>query len=94
RVFVAAAKGERPSGPDVAVVNEELGRALAHARVVPDGGGYALAWVDPLDGPVAELDAPLWPIVRSAMEVLVEADLDRIGECESDTCGFLFLDVT
>jgi predicted RNA-binding Zn ribbon-like protein len=28
------------------------------------------------------------------MDLLLEADLSRIGECESDTCGFLYLDTT
>lgn len=94
RVFAPVAAGARPGGAEVDVINEELARAMAHARVVPDGGGYVLAWEDPVAGGTVHLDAPLWPIARSAMELLVEADLERVGECESDTCGFLFLDVT
>ncbi|MGH7566474.1 MAG: CGNR zinc finger domain-containing protein, partial [Gemmatimonadota bacterium] len=71
-------------------LNAELAEALAHARVSPRGEGFILGW----DEGAAQLDAPLWRVAHSAMEVLLEADLSRVGECDSDTCGFLFLDTT
>jgi predicted RNA-binding Zn ribbon-like protein len=94
RVFAPVADGARPGVADVAAINDELALAMSHARVVAAGEGYALGWEEPVTRGAVHLDAPLWPIVRSAMELLVEADLERVGECESDTCGFLFLDVT
>jgi len=97
-IFDALAAGERPAEADLAGLNEELAPALAHARLEKRGERYALAWEDPrvaAEGSgAAPLDRPLWPIAHSAMELLLEADLSRIGECESDTCGFLFLDTT
>lgn len=95
RVFDRLARGERVDEVDLAGLNAELGQALAHARVAKQVDGYALAWDAPAAAtPNARLDAPLWPVTHSAMEVLLEADLSRVGECDSDTCGFLFLDTT
>ena len=89
-IFAALAAGRRPPAEALSGLNAELGIALAHACVSLRDGAYALAWKDP----AAALDRPLWPIARSAMELLLELDPDRIGECESETCGFLFLDTT
>ena len=98
RIFAPVARDERPDEQDLAGLNAELGRALLHARVSKGAGGYALAWDDPVAdataGAESPLDAPLWPIAHSAMDLLLEADLTRVGECDSDTCGFLFLDTT
>ena len=96
QIFAPLARGVRPEERDLAGLNAELGRALVHARVSKGAGGYALAWDDPVADAAAEspLDAPLWPIAHSAMDLLLEADLSRVGECDSDTCGFLFLDTT
>ena len=94
-IFVALAAGKRPAEGDLAGLNAELAHALAHARLARREGGYTLTW-DPRaadDGGIP-LDRPLWPVAHSAMELLLEADLSRLGECESDTCGFLFLDTT
>jgi predicted RNA-binding Zn ribbon-like protein len=89
-VFDALADGRAPAREALDGLNDELGVALAHARVAPSGSSYALAW----DDPDSALDRPLWPIARSAMDLLLESDLTRVGECESETCGFLFLDST
>jgi predicted RNA-binding Zn ribbon-like protein len=93
RIFGPLARDERPDERDLAGLNAELGPALSNARVSKRADGYALAWDDPV-GAGPRLDAPLWPVAHSAMDLLLEADLSRIGECESDTCGFLYLDTT
>lgn len=97
-IFGAVAAGNRPLERDLAGLNAELAPALAHARLAHGDGGYTLTWDSP---PAAAgraggipLDRPLWPIAHAAMQLLLEADLSRVGECGSDTCGFLFLDTT
>jgi predicted RNA-binding Zn ribbon-like protein len=94
RVLLAVPHGELPPAQDVALLNEELGAALAHQRLVRRGEGWALGW--PEDG--AELEAPLWPIVKSAAELLADpAALPRVHRCagdEDDDCSWLFLDET
>ena len=39
-----------------------------------------------------ELDQVLWPILISASEMLTSPDMERIGICEGDGCGWLFND--
>ena len=92
-VFDPLARGGNADPEGLAGLNAELRRALGHARLERRGDAYALAWDRPGSGD-PELDAPLWPVARSAMELLLDADLSRLGECDSDTCGFLFLDTT
>lgn len=93
RIFDPLARGANADPEGLAGLNAELRRALGHARLERRGDAYALAWDRPGPGD-PELDAPLWPVARSAMELLLDADLSRLGECDSDTCGFLFLDTT
>ncbi|HUF89346.1 MAG TPA: ABATE domain-containing protein [Gemmatimonadota bacterium] len=96
-IFGALAAGNRPVERDLAGLNAELAPALAHARLARGDGGYTLTWdAAPADAGAGgiPLDRPLWPIAHSAMQLLLEADLSRVGECGSDTCGFLFLDTT
>lgn len=97
-IFGAVATGNRPLERDLAGLNAELAPALAHARLARGDGGYTLTWDSaPADAGRAggiPLDRPLWPIAQAAMQLLLETDLSRVGECGSDTCGFLFLDTT
>ena len=39
-------------------------------------------------------ETPLWPIVRSAAELLAEGPLDRLKTCGGFGCGWIFLDQT
>ncbi|MFO1060867.1 MAG: ABATE domain-containing protein [Dongiaceae bacterium] len=89
-VFRAIAGGGEPPEPAVAALNAALARALAHLRVSRRGGAYALGWV--VDGPA--LDRMLWPIARSAAELLSEGPLQRVRQCPGPVCGWLFLDAT
>ncbi len=71
---------------------EELARrgadALTRARLVPDGnGGYTWSWEHADD-----LEAPLWPVAHTALELLTEGPLERLKVC--GRCRWLFLDTT
>src|SRR5215208_4732091 len=77
RLFSAADHGAEPSPDDLAVVNAAVGRALAHARLVPDGDGFAWGWEDD----ERALDRVLWPVTRSAADLLTSADLGRVHAC-------------
>ena len=39
-----------------------------------------------------DLERPLWDIARSAADLLTSGDHDRIKECASTTCEWVFLD--
>jgi predicted RNA-binding Zn ribbon-like protein len=90
-IFSAVAAGRPAPERAVAVFNEELAEILTHARVVAAGGGFGWAWEEPR----GELDAVLWPIARSAADLLTGGRLDRVRECPGeDGCGWHFLDTS
>jgi len=93
RIFRAAAEGAEPAAEDLELVNSALSRARSHERVIRAGGRYRLAFPEGEAG----LDAVLWPVVRSAAELLTSDEVARVRICEAtrvDGCGWLFLDET
>jgi len=91
RVFRAIAGETPPAAGDLADIKQEYVAALEHARLEPADGAFAWSWPD---GP-AKLDRPLWPVARSAVELLTGADLTRVRICPgADDCGWLFYDTS
>jgi predicted RNA-binding Zn ribbon-like protein len=90
RIFSATGSGGRPAGDDLAALNAALSEALPHLRVVPKGTEFAWDW----GGDAMALDRMLWPVARSAADLLTSEELDRVGECHGEGCGWLFLDVS
>jgi predicted RNA-binding Zn ribbon-like protein len=88
RIFSAQAAGEAPSPPDLGSLNRALPRALSKLRVEIDPSGCCWIWAPREDA----LDSPLWPVLRSAADLLTSADAERVRECASETCRWLFLD--
>ncbi len=88
RVFKAALEGWAPRPEDLAALNCELQIARMHERLVasPRPGWE---WDETM-----ALDRVLWPVVRSAGELLTSADFERVGQCPGDECGWLFLDTS
>lgn len=87
-IFSAVAAGNQPDAAALDALNEELGVAMAQSRVLPGPNGVEWTWAsDPL-----RLDRPLWPVVRSAAELLTSGEEDRIRECAAHDCGWLFFD--
>lgn len=93
RVFLARAQHERPAAADLDALNHVLGRALSHRRLSAGTGCCVLGWDE-----VVALDAPWWPVVAAAADLLTSADeLSRVHLCgmsEEGECGWLFLDRT
>jgi predicted RNA-binding Zn ribbon-like protein len=88
-VFSALAANAAPSAADLGLLNAELASSLAHARVVADGTGFAWGWSG------QGLDAPLWPVTRSAADLLTsDVDRPRVRECGGIDCRWLFLDTS
>jgi predicted RNA-binding Zn ribbon-like protein len=89
RLFSAVAAREAPAAGDLALLNRWIGQAGAHEEVVPDGDGFMQIYRDA----GTDLLAPLWPVARSAARVLTSAsDLERLKQCPSSQCGWLFID--
>ncbi|HEX7119245.1 MAG TPA: ABATE domain-containing protein [Longimicrobiales bacterium] len=93
RVFTAVARAE-PPGDALDEFNRLLRRTLARLELVSAGDGPAdtgaLRWA--WRGAGEELEFPLWPVIRSAADLLASGDSRRIGVCAGPDCGWLFVD--
>jgi predicted RNA-binding Zn ribbon-like protein len=89
RIFLAVMEGAQPGGADVREVNAAIGRAFAHLVLQEENGEFAWTWADGTG-----LERPLWPVVRSAADLLVSPERVHVRMCGSETCGWLFLDTT
>lgn len=90
-IFAATAAGEAPPAPALKHLNRVLPETLSHLRLVPGDECCAWSWRG-CEGAEEELAFLLWPVVRSAADLLTDDDLDRVRECDADTCRWLFLD--
>lgn len=88
RIFSAVA-GEGPAGGgDLATLNAALSEALPLLGIVPKGGSFAWRWT----GDGQRLDRMLWPVTRSAADLLTSGELAAVRECEAESCAWLFMD--
>lgn len=90
RILVAVIADASPAEEDLERLNDELARALPHLRIVPDEHGFDYRF----EAPDGDLDRPLWPVARSASELLATGDLGRVKRCTSDECDWLFVDLS
>jgi predicted RNA-binding Zn ribbon-like protein len=90
RVFKAVAEDTSPEEDDLVSLSASVADAQVHARIVQKAGGFTWDWA----GNVDDLDRMLWPVVRSAADLLTSDELDDVGICASDTCNWLFLDTS
>jgi predicted RNA-binding Zn ribbon-like protein len=89
RIFVGIVSGREPDRADLEAFNIALSKALRHLRVARVADRFAWDWEDD-DG---ALDSLLWPVLRSAADVLTSDKRMRVGQCADDRgCGWLFLD--
>ena len=90
RIFSAISHGRPPQAADLAIFNAELSGALAQSQIVSTAEGFAWDWAGAEDA----LDGMLWPVVHDAAGLLTSEELDRVGQCADDRCGWLFLDTS
>lgn len=88
RIFARIAGKRAPAPEDMAALNAVLAEALAAARVVVKGHGFTWAWAEEQDG----LNRPLWPVVRSAAEVLTSREVAAVRKCAASDCAWVFVD--
>ena len=89
-VFLAVAREDSPAERNLETLQTFYGASLAHAKLTPEEHGFDWVWRDERD-----LGRVLWPVARSAVDVLLEGDPARIKECEgADGCGWLFYDTS
>ena len=85
---VAKSRGADPAA--LAKLNQFVMEFLARSQLVASPAGFRL---EHLDDP-ADLGKMLWPVVRSAIDLLTSADSQRLRECAGHPCGWLFLDTS
>ena len=90
QIFSAISHGHPPPAADLATFNAELSMVLAQSRIVSTAEGFAWDWAGAEDA----LDQMLWPVVHDAAGLLTSEELDRVGQCADDRCGWLFLDTS
>ena len=91
RIFSAIARQQAPTANDMSVLNTALSEILGRLRVLPSGEGFEWQWVEDLHA----LDVMLWPIVRSAADLLTSTDLGRVRQCaRREGCDWLFIDTS
>lgn len=87
RIFTAHAEGDSPAA-DLALLNAGLAEAMPHRRLTATADGFAWEWeTDP-----TALGQMLWPVARSAADLLTSPNLARVRECAGATCNWLFID--
>jgi predicted RNA-binding Zn ribbon-like protein len=89
RIFSSIAHGRKASPDDVKLLNDHLGRSMAKMEVHITDEGYELGWCTEYSP-----DRMLYPIAKSAAELLTSDHLSRVRECanEDEGCGSMFLD--
>jgi predicted RNA-binding Zn ribbon-like protein len=92
RVFKAGVEQWIPRAGDLAVVNRELARARRHERLKARSKGAPLTTVWTTERSV--LDRVLWPVIRSASDLLTSDRLARVRQCGGEDCHWLFLDTS
>ncbi|MEE8523502.1 MAG: ABATE domain-containing protein [Thermoanaerobaculia bacterium] len=88
RILLALAGGGRPAPADLGLFNSDLGRAMATRQVVATGSGYRWSWGDAGGD---DLHRMLWPVLRSAADLLTSRYRERVGQCPDEDCGLLFI---
>jgi len=87
-VFSALASGESPRDADLQLIGDAAAAGAARSRLVQDKAGVVWSLGSDSD----ELERPLWEIARSAADLLTSGEHERIKECASTTCEWVFLD--
>lgn len=91
RIFVAQTRGKGPAIADLAILNSNLVRLTSSARVVHRLGKFEWQW----NFDETALEAPLWVIALSAVDLMTSENYKRMGQCaDEEGCGWLFVDTS
>ncbi len=88
-VFTSIAAGEEPEQSDLNTLNTFHQRAMSRGKAIYTAEGFDWGWEED-----DALDRPLWPLVKSAIDLLMTGDQRRLRECAAADCGWLFYDTS
>ena len=89
-IFSAVTERRGISDAALGLLNRALKGAAEHARLVHSARQFSWEWVSPEEN----LDFVLWPVARSAADLLTSDNVALVGRCADETCSWLFLDTT
>jgi predicted RNA-binding Zn ribbon-like protein len=81
-VFWALVKKKPVPPGSLILLNQYVQMAAQHASLVATAGGFEWRFDDSSN----DFEAPLWPIARSAAELLASDDVGYVRACASKTC--------
>lgn len=90
RIFKSLLERWEPECADLEVLHRELAIARRHEQLIYSDGAFLWRWEASRDS----FDRMLWPVVRSAADLLTSSDLSRLRQCRGDDCGWVFLDTS
>jgi predicted RNA-binding Zn ribbon-like protein len=90
RVFSAVAGGRTPKTDDIATLSSFLSEAMSRLQLALTADGFTWSWTGDGDS----LEQMLWPVAQSAARLLTSGELNRVGMCAGDGCGWLFFDAS
>lgn len=85
RIFASLAQDESPQNDDLSRLHQAWLENETHSQLVRTGSGFELEWEDG-----DAIESMLWPITRSAVELLTSDELKRVKQC--GRCDWLFVD--
>jgi predicted RNA-binding Zn ribbon-like protein len=85
QIFESLAHNAFPQKNDLVYLHRSWLESQVHSRLIRREDGFALDW-EAGDA----MDAMLWPVTRSALELLTSDELKRVKQC--GRCDWLFLD--
>lgn len=89
-IFSTSTNAQRPGIEDMNILNAVLRKGMGRASVHRTEQGFAWTW-----DTESALDSLLWPIARSAAELLSSDEVQQVRECPGDDgCGWLFIDTS
>jgi predicted RNA-binding Zn ribbon-like protein len=88
RAFLRVVSNQPPAPADLALLGAYVAGLYSHVRLLPHDGVFRLDW----SAPAQRLDSILWPVVKSAVELLTSEDLKRVRRCDVSTCRWFFVD--
>jgi predicted RNA-binding Zn ribbon-like protein len=90
QVFWAIVQRKPVPRLQLSILNGFVQESGRHMNLVPAVGH--LEWK--FESGTTDFDAPLWPLARSAAELLASDQLQFVRACASKTCEWLFLDTS
>jgi predicted RNA-binding Zn ribbon-like protein len=88
-LFSAAARGAALPREPLATLDSAVASASSRLRLQAEGRRAVWRW-----SAEVSLESMLWPVARAAADLLVSPELHRVRSCESESCDWLFLDLS